>query len=253
MDPRDTLAINALITRHADSKISSEEKSLQLEFHDGLLNDTVPAGMRGLAIWGNGAWPKEVAGDTSTYHPMEKSVRSVMAQTPIASLPGEMPWLGWIDLSIDHHLKRPAGAKSASALREMRTLIWKHQLQSVDAGPDRQDLIGGIAVPGSPDPLPTWQTAQLVAFLGTMLGEPELTTKAEQPGEIVRLLSAARYLRQLQVDDAMGWMCKDPVMAKGGIRIATWDQHTRTDSTAMALLAVLEIIDGLEKAAAAKP
>jgi hypothetical protein len=51
----------------------------------------------------------------------------------------------------------------------------------------------------------------------------------------------------------MGWMCKNPALAKGGLRVATWDQRVQTEGTAMALLAVLEIIDGLEKAAAAQP
>jgi len=123
-------------------------------------------------------------------------------------------------------------------------------LQAVDAGPDAQDLVGGIVVPGGGPPLPTWQTARLVAFLATMLGEPELTTPKERPGEIVRLLAAARFLRQLQVDDTLGWMCNDAALVKGGIRNATWDQRTQTDATAMALLAVLETIKGIEKASA---
>ena len=249
LDPSAQLAACALLVRNADAKSPPEEHTLQRSFTDGVLNADVQPGLRGLAVWGNGEWPGAAAGGAAE-HPMERAVRKVMAETPVASLPAEMPWLGWIDLSVDAHLRRAPGQKSAAALREMRTLLWKHQLQAVDAGPDAQDLVGGIVVPGGGPPLPTWQTARLVAFLATMLGEPELTTPKERPGEIVRLLAAARFLRQLQVDDTLGWMCNDAALVKGGIRNATWDQRTQTDATAMALLAVLETIKGIEKASA---
>lgn len=244
----DHLAAASVILKNYDMK-TAPEFAWRDQYLAGGKTET-PAGLKGLVIWGGSAWPREVSGDPSTYHPSEKAVRALMAETPIPALAGEMPWLGWTDLEVDRWLKRPAGQKSAPALREMRTLVWKHQLQSVDAGPDRQDMVGGIVVPGGSGkaPLPTWQTARLVAFLATMLGEPELTTKQERPGEIVRLLGAARFLRQLQVDDSMGWMCKDPATAKGGLRSATWEQRTPTDATAMGLLALLEIINGLERA-----
>lgn len=259
-DDKDRLAASAVIARNKDAKSAPEVPVIKGSFDgEGLLNADVPAGLRGLVIWGDGDPFQAVSArdgkprDPWSSHPSEPAVRKLMAETPVGGLVVEMPWLGWIDLSIDEHLKRPRGSKSASALREMRTLIWKHQLQAVDAGPDRQDMVGGIVpppLPGSASPLPTWQTARLVAFLGTMLGEPELTTKTERGGEIVKLLSAARFLRQLQVDDAMGWVSEDPAVVKGGLRNATWDQRTQTDATAMALLAVLEIIGGVEKAAA---
>lgn len=214
---------------------------------NGVLRD-VPAGVRGVVAGSLGALTAPLpAGSPARDAKGGMSVRWVFAQTPPEKLATEMPWLGWAELDPD----RPGQGgevPSAPALREMRTLIWKHQLQSVDAGPDRQDMVGGIVVPGSSSPLPTWQTARLVAFLGTMLGEPSLTSKEERAGEMVRLLRTARFLRQLQVDDSLGWMCKDPVSVKGGLRNATWDQRTQTDATAMALMAVLEVIGGIEKA-----
>ena len=249
-DDRARLATNALIARNPDSKSPPEERVLEAEFVDQKLKSSVPPGVRGLVMWGRGNWPGSRTREADSYHPMEPAVRALMAETPVGGLAGEMPWLGWIDLSIDDHLKRARGSKSAPALREMRTLIWKHQVRGVDAGPDRQDMVGGIvvpALPGAPTVPPTWQTARLVAFLGTMLGEPELTTKAERGGEIVKLLGAARFLRQLQVDDTMEWLCKDATLVKGGARNATWDQRTQTDATAMTLLAVLEIISGVER------
>ena len=187
-------------------------------------------------------WP--AAGDEG-----RRLTRQILSQSTPGGLATHMPWIGWSELE----LRTRDAAKSvpsAPALREMRTLIWKHQLQAVDAGPDGQDMVGGIVVPGSQSPLPTWQTARLVAFLGTMLGEPELTTPQERPAEVVRLLAAARFLRQLQVDDALGWMCRDAAAVKGSLRNATWDQRTQEDATAMALLAVLEIVQGIEKASA---
>jgi hypothetical protein len=252
-DDKDRLAASAVIVKNYDAKNAPEFVWLDERLSAG--KEDVPAGLRGLVIWGRDTWGDGVeagaaAGrpDPHTFHPSEAAVRKLMAETPVSALPSEMPWLGWTDLAVDEWLKRPGGKKSASALREMRTLIWKHQLQGVDAGPDTQDMVGGIVVPGSKSPLPTWQTARMVAFLGTMLGEPELTSPQERGGEVVRLLGAARFLRQLQVDDSLGWMCKEPVMVKGGLRNATWDQRTQIDATAMGLLAVMEIIGGIEKA-----
>lgn len=190
-----------------------------------------------------GLWPEATADG-------RRITRQVLSQNAPGALGTHMPWIGWAELELSRrdNLK---SVPSASVLREMRSLIWKHQLQEVDAGPDAQDMVGGIVLPGGKNPLPTWQTARLVAFLGTMLGEPELTTSQERGPEIVKLLGAARYLRQLQVDDSLGWMCKDPLLVKGGLRNATWDERTQTDATAMGLLAVLEIIGGIEKASAA--
>ncbi|MBY0309156.1 MAG: hypothetical protein K2Q09_10480, partial [Phycisphaerales bacterium] len=262
----DRLAATAVLVRDRRSKAEPEVAAVREFFDDGLKpKGDVPPGLRGLLIWGDGDWPREAGSaakdarppDATSLHPAEKPVRDLLASTALSALPGEMPWLGWEELEVDAWLNRPAGRKSAPILREMRRLIWRCQLQDVDAGPDRQDMIGGIAVPGGAgaagEPSPTWQTARLVAFLGTMLGEPEFTGAAERPAEVVRLLGAARFLRQLQVDDALGWMCKEPAYAKGALRNAVWDQRSKTDATAMGLLAVLEVIGGLERAAAQAP
>lgn len=189
-----------------------------------------------------GLWPEAAADGRSL-------TRRVFSRCTPGTLGSHMPWIGWAELDARSRDK-VEDLPSAPALREMRNLIWKHQFQAVDAGPDGQDMVGGIVVPGSNRPLPTWQTARLVAFLGTMLGEPALTSKQERGAEVVKLLGAARYLRQLQVDDSLGWLCNDATMAKGGLRNATWDQRTQADGTAMGLLAVLEIIKGIEKASA---
>lgn len=189
-----------------------------------------------------GLWPEAPSDGRSL-------TRRIFSRCTPGVLGSHMPWIGWAELDARSRDKVDA-LPSAPALREMRSMIWKHQLQSVDAGPDGQDMVGGIIVPGSNRPLPTWQSARLVAFLGTMLGEPVLTSKAERGIEVVRLLRAARFLRQLQIDDSLGWMCNDAVMAKGGLRNATWDQRTQADATAMGLMAVLEIIKGIEKASA---
>ncbi len=189
-----------------------------------------------------GLWPEAAADGRSL-------TRRIFSRCTPGTLGSHMPWIGWAELEACSRDK-VADLPSAPALREMRNLIWKHQLQAIDAGPDGQDMVGGIVMPGSNRPLPTCQTARLVAFLGTMLGEPTLTSKEERGGEVVRLLGAARYLRQLQVDDSLGWLCSDAAMAKGGLRNSTWDQRTQTDATAMGLMAVLEIIKGIEKASA---
>jgi hypothetical protein len=171
-------------------------------------------------------------------------------------LVSQMPWLGWAEIAAARkHDGAAIDAKSdipsALALRRMREEVWKHQLSITDAGEDAMDMAGGIVFTsgvanGRGNPYPTWQCVRPLAFIATMLRDPRLTEPKERPEQIVRLMQAMRFLRQLQVDEASAWMYTDPTLAIGGIRASTWDNSLPIDATSMTLLCVVEMIKSLD-------
>lgn len=187
---------------------------------------------------------------------LRQEIRRTFADVPAERLASLMPWLGWAELDAAGF---PAPDQSdrgevpcAPALRRMRAEVWKHQLSPLDAGPDGEDLVGGIVfTSGTTSPLPTWQTVRPIAFIATMLGDDRLTEPAERDLETYRLLAAFRFLRQLQVDDSCGWMCPNPEAVIGGMRAATWDQSMPPDATSLTLLATCELLKSMDKLAAA--
>ncbi|MBX3357582.1 MAG: hypothetical protein KF745_04055 [Phycisphaeraceae bacterium] len=183
------------------------------------------------------------------------AVRTAFRDVEEGQLAGQMPWLGWAELKLAD-LERPVGAPRGGAseipagvaLRRMRERLWQHQLQAIDAGVDNQDLIGGVTFTSTRNPLPTWQSARPLAFVATMLGDPRLTEGAEFNRELVRLLEAVRFMRQLQVDESNAWMYPEPARAIGGIRAAVWDSRQPVEASAFTLMAVCEVLTSLESA-----
>lgn len=164
-------------------------------------------------------------------------------QTP-ATVIAMMPWLAWAELGTPGTVAGTVPA--ASALRQMRTQVWQNQLAAVDAREDRRDLVGGILIPGSRHPLPSWQSARAVAALATMMADDRLTGKDERGAEIVRLLASARFLRQLQVDRTLAWLAEDPQATLGGVRPSVFDQRVSAEATSMTLLAVVELLKAID-------
>lgn len=192
-----------------------------------------------------------------------------------ADLLSALPWAGWGALAVAdaRHDERVAklsgkpkeweGAASrvvpvesedipgAARLRELRSATWKHQFSISSSGSDAQDLTGGIVftkglTDGRGTVLPTWQCARPLAFIATMLREPRLTEPQERTKELVQLMSALRYLRQLQVDDSNAWMYSEPGKAMGAIRASVWDKSLPLDASSMTLLCVVEAIKSLD-------
>lgn len=164
-------------------------------------------------------------------------------QTP-ATVTAMMPWLAWAELGTPGTVAGTVPA--ASALRQMRTQVWQNQLAAVDAREDRRDLVGGILIPGSRHPLPSWQSARAVAALATMMADDRLTGKDERGAEIVRLLASARFLRQLQVDRTLAWLAEDPQATLGGVRPSVFDQRVSAEATSMTLLAIVELLKAID-------
>jgi len=157
-----------------------------------------------------------------------------------------MPWLGWAELA----LAGPGGSiPAASALEQIRTQVWEHQLTDADAGSDR-DFVGGIVFTQSFVLLPTWNATRPLAFLGTMLGDTRLTSTSRVPGEVMHLLAAMRFLRQLQVGQTVCLFCPEPGLARGGLRAATWENAMPLEATSMGLISVSEFLESLARASA---
>jgi len=78
------------------------------------------------------------------------------------------------------------------------------------------------------------------------LRDPRLTERGEIQGEIVRLMEALRYLRQLTASQSEAHMYKDPAKAIGGVRASLFDQRMPPEATAMTLLTVCETLRSLE-------
>lgn len=194
---------------------------------------------------------------------LDRSVRAFWNDHAGRSVIAELPWLGWTEIAIaDAKSKgrsdRAADIPTALAIRKAREDCWKHQLSITEATEDTLDMAGGIIFTagdgkGGGNPYPTWQCVRPLAFIATMLRDPRLTEPNERSEQIVRLMQAARFLRQLQVDEASAWMYPDPKLAIGGIRASTWDNSLPVDATSMTLLFVVELIKSLDELSAAKP
>jgi hypothetical protein len=79
-----------------------------------------------------------------------------------------------------------------------------------------------------------------------MLADARVTSVAERPAEIGRLLAGLRYLRQLTADESVAWMAVDAQSLAGGVRAAPWDTSQPIDASAMTLLAVLRSAQALD-------
>lgn len=180
---------------------------------------------------------------------VEARLRAMYREVEPGQLVSLMPWLGWAELAWARFEKEPGVASpiaAAVALREMRSLMWEHQLRADDYPFDQRDLAGGIVFTSARNPLPSWQSARPLAFVGTMLGDPRLTDEKETTREIVKLLAALRFLRQLSAGQAEGCLYADPARAMWGVRVSLWDQRMPVDATAMTLMAVCETLRSLE-------
>ncbi|CAN5699552.1 hypothetical protein BH11PLA1_BH11PLA1_03720 [soil metagenome] len=162
---------------------------------------------------------------------------TLIAATPAADLVSTMPWLALTARDIEPDFPAP--------LREMRSLIWDHQITPADAGPDEADLIGGIVFTRGRTPLPTWQSARALAGIAVLLADERATPAAERSAHLVKLLAGIRFLRQLECDDSAAWAL-DPTLNRGGIRPAPWELRPTIEATAMSLIAVDELIKALD-------
>ena len=228
---------------------------------------TVEGGFRGVPPAAEGlvalalAEDSEFSGDSAQRARAIGATRRALGDAGEAGLVARMPWLGLaaVELaggsggeSAGGTAKEPADPEVAKvlgavALRRMRDQVWEHQYNALDATTGSLDMVGGIVfVSGGATPLPTWQSARPVCFLARALRVRALTDDGERLGELSRLLKATRFLRQLQVDDAVTWATVQPRLAVGGLRAATWDHSISVEASALGLMTFCEVIDSVE-------
>jgi hypothetical protein len=170
----------------------------------------------------------------------ERDLRAISGGAQPGEVVGLMPWLGWAELRLSGE------ASGRAALRALRERVWEHQLSGLDTGLAERDMAGGVVFTRGFASLPTWSTARPVALCATMLGDPRLTTDAEAPGEVVRLVGAFRFLRQLSAREVECAFYPRADLARGGVRAAVWDPRMPPEATAMTMLAVCEFLASLE-------
>ncbi len=173
-------------------------------------------------------------------------VRRLFRDTPAAALPAMTPWLGWAELELLE--ENAASIPSGAGLRELRQLVWDHQLGNADVGEDGLDLVGGIVFTRGRIRLPDWQTIRPVALLATMLADDRLTSPAETPAEVARLSASLRFVLQLMVPREAGFLFLDERRAIGGVALSSWDQRLTLEASAMGLLTLTEAIEAFDSA-----
>ncbi|MFG0256932.1 MAG: hypothetical protein ACF8GE_03415 [Phycisphaerales bacterium JB043] len=172
----------------------------------------------------------------------ESAMERLLRDLGPTELTSAMPWLGWTTMVL---APENGENESAVALRAMRELVWRHQLEEVLLPVPDRDLAGGIVFTSSSNPLPTAQLVRPMAMLATMLGDRRLTSEEELTGELTSLMRSMRFLQQLCAGESEGHMYVDPEAARWGVRSALWDQRMTLEHSAMGLLVVAETLDSV--------
>lgn len=171
------------------------------------------------------------------------AVRETFRTSDPVTLAGLMPWLGWAEMLV---AAEDAPIPSEQALRQMRELSWSHQLGSMDAGEEGQDLVGGFIFTSARNPLPSAQSSRVLSILALMAGDERLTAREGVIAEAAKLLAGMRFLHELSVDETLARLFPAPERAIGGVRLAPWDQRMPGEATAMSLLAVCQFRRSME-------
>ncbi len=183
------------------------------------------------------------SGEPEDLDKAERAIRQSLIDAGPGGLPMLLPWIGFAEVE----LAGTAAIPSAVALRDARDLVWEHQMTRADVDDDTRDFIGGIVFTRTGNMVPSWQSAKPVAFIAKMLGDNRLTETDERDAEIIRMVRAMRFLRQLMADRYVGYRYANPAKAIGGVRTTLWDDRMPAPATALSLLAACEMADSLEK------
>lgn len=170
-------------------------------------------------------------------------VRTLFRDTDRSRLVSEMPWLGWAELATTGP-DQPVPA--TDALLEMRRTLWDFQLSSRDLGQNEADMLGGIVFTRGRNPIPTWHTLRPLAFVATMLGDRRLTPDPDVVPELAHLRPSLRFAIQLQLEETLGHMAREPARGTGGVRPALWDQTASLEASSMALLTLCETLHAMD-------
>lgn len=109
-------------------------------------------------------------------------------------------------------------------------------------GPD--DVLGGFVLtpgPAGSPPNPDWRNAQPLLLLSMVLRDESITAGQDKLGWLISTSYSARFVGQLMMDDASCYYVRDRVSARGGVRMAPWDNRLALAPSAMSLLALTEL------------
>lgn len=219
----------------------------------GASTGEAPAPLTAALLAWAGAHRAGVLGDGALLDRSDDLLRSAYARTPAGEWVGLLPWAGWAEHEIERAKRRLGRVQTAipgaTALRETRDLVWRHQIGASDVNPGDRDLVGGIVFTRGRQALPTWQSLRPLAYLATMMGDAGLTPEAEFPGQVLRMLASLRFLRQLCADEhVMAWAGASGARP-WGVRASLWTADQPPEATALALLTIGETLRSLEAVA----
>ncbi len=168
-------------------------------------------------------------------------VRARMLELGMAGIAADMPWLGWAALEV----AGDGEVAAAEALRQMRGLCAANEVAQSASG-DTADLAGGIVFSRGRRRGASWQSLRVVAFLASMLGDERVTEQDEVVREVGALRRQLRFAMQLEAGREESHMYPDPARARGGVRVAVWDQRMPLDAASLALISAGETLRSLE-------
>ncbi len=175
-------------------------------------------------------------------------VRDVLLSTPIELYAGLSPWVGAAAVE----LAGEGAIGSAVALREFRSVAWRFQVGSGDIdAPAEMDLDGGFVFTRGGTHRPTWHSLRVGALLAIMFADIRLTSENEAPIELARLVRLCRFGAQLTAGTERETGA-EARRSTGGVRLAPWDPTVSLDATALSLLTITEVLEGVQMRAEMK-
>jgi hypothetical protein len=162
--------------------------------------------------------------------------------------------LPWLALAYDRAGDLLADADQSGARRAELTKrraifavvidrLCQHQvIEKPTLGPE--DVLGGFVLrpgPSGSPPNPDWRNAQPLMLLSIVLRDGRVTEGQDKLGWLLSAGYSARFVGQLMMDDAGCYYVRDRVAARGGVRMAPWDNRLALAPTAISLLAVTEL------------
>lgn len=121
-------------------------------------------------------------------------------------------------------------------------LCQRQVIEKPALGPD--DVLGGYVLtpgPAGSPPNPDWRNVQPLMFLAIALRDGEVTAGRDKLGWLLSAGYAARFVGQLMMDEAACYYVRDRVSARGGVRMAPWDNRLALAPSAMSLIALTEL------------
>jgi len=156
-----------------------------------------------------------------------------------------MPWLMMAERTLERLGRNQGGAKQARARLDQ---LWKTQVWFNADGAD--DTVGGFTVGTGIIEEPNWHSASVLAAQAMALGSASVVPEADRARWVTNCALGARFIAQLTMQGSATYYVRSRGAAIGGVRAALWDNRQPLAATAMALVALIELQESLERFAA---